>query len=106
MFTLPRVVGIIGRMKSVEDREKCESQIAIVTKYIEDILARAMFDRVRDLRTEMKYKYLLLKHYVVLDRTSFIAVWWFRLYQSTLINFPKYVCWDRSQHKNQFNFPK
>jgi len=40
MFTLPGVVGIIGRMRSVEDREKCESQIAIVTKYIEDYFLR------------------------------------------------------------------
>ena len=40
MFTLPRVVGIIGRMRSVEDREKCESQIAIVTNYIEDYFLR------------------------------------------------------------------
>eukprot|EP00092_Neocalanus_flemingeri_P004867 GFUD01005237.1.p1 GENE.GFUD01005237.1~~GFUD01005237.1.p1 ORF type:complete len:1554 (+),score=557.90 GFUD01005237.1:650-4663(+) len=40
MFSLPGVAGIVGRMRSVEDREKCESQIAIVTKYIEDYFLR------------------------------------------------------------------
>jgi len=40
IFTLPGIAGIISRMKSMEDREKCENQIAIVTKYIEDYFLR------------------------------------------------------------------
>jgi len=40
VFTLPGVAGIIARMRNPEDREKCESQIAIVTKYIEDYFLR------------------------------------------------------------------
>jgi len=40
VFSLPGVAGIVARMRSVEDREKCESQIAIVTKYIEDYFLR------------------------------------------------------------------
>jgi len=40
IFSLPGVAGIISRMRSMEDREKCESQIAIVTKYIEDYFLR------------------------------------------------------------------
>eukprot|EP00090_Calanus_glacialis_P034363 TRINITY_DN5765_c0_g1_i1.p1 TRINITY_DN5765_c0_g1~~TRINITY_DN5765_c0_g1_i1.p1 ORF type:complete len:1490 (+),score=607.25 TRINITY_DN5765_c0_g1_i1:212-4471(+) len=40
VFSLPGVAGIVARMRSMEDREKCESQIAIVTKYIEDYFLR------------------------------------------------------------------
>ena len=35
-FILPGVAEIVARMKSAEEREKCETQIAIVTKYIQD----------------------------------------------------------------------
>jgi len=35
-FSLPGVAEIVARMKSAEEREKCETQIAIVTKYIQD----------------------------------------------------------------------
>ena len=36
-FSLPGVAENVARMKSAEEREKCETQIAIVTKYIQDI---------------------------------------------------------------------
>ena len=40
VLSLPGVGAVLARMKATEDRDKCESQLAVVTKYIEEYFLR------------------------------------------------------------------
>ena len=39
-LSLPGLAGVMGRMRNTEDREKCEAQLSVVIKCIEEYFLR------------------------------------------------------------------